>query len=42
MHSHYLCHGNKEKVLAYLAGPELREKFLKSIKELSQHADDED
>lgn len=41
-HSHYLCHGKKEEVLAYLAGPQLKEKFLKSIKELSQHVDDED
>lgn len=41
-HSHYLCHGKKEEVLAYLAGPELKEKFLRSIRELSRHVDDED
>lgn len=46
LHSHFLCHGEdsagKEKVLAYLHGPEISEKLAASVAELSRHVDMED
>lgn len=46
LHSHFLCHGEgpagQEKVLAYLHGPEISEKLVASVAELSRHVDMED
>ncbi len=46
LHSHYLCSGEgqegKEKVLSYLARPELKTEVIASVKELSRHVDQDD
>ena len=38
--SHYLCHGDEEKVLGYLARPDLAEMLVRSVKQLSGSVDD--
>ena len=38
--SHYLCHGDEEKVLGYLARPDLAEMLVRSVKQLSESVDD--
>lgn len=46
LHSHFLCHGEgptgKEKVLAYLHGPEIAEQLAVSVTELSHSVDMDD
>lgn len=46
LHSHFLCHGEgpagKEKVLAYLHGPEIAEQLAASVTELSHNVDADD
>ena len=38
--SYFLCHGDKETVLAYLSKDGLREELMRDIKELSASVDD--
>lgn len=40
MVSHFLCHGEKERVLDYLSKPDLKEELVCSIKTLSKSVDD--
>ena len=38
--SYFLCHGDRETVLAYLSKPGLKEELVRSIKTLSESVDD--